>query len=352
MFTRKRHLFVILSLLAIFTLWISACSPVAASSKTIRVALVVGVGGIGDRGFNDSGYAGVQKAKEELGVDFDLIEPRDVAEFEADHRYLAQSGKYDLIVGLGFQQADVIKNVSQEFPDQKWLHANGTLDGVPNVATFAFRDWENTFLAGALAAKLTILPLPNGNEDCTIGGVGGVDNPEIRGFAAGYKAGAKYINPECNVILGYVGAFNDPVTAKEMGLSMYEQGADIVFAFAGGSGLGVFKAAKERDLYAIGVDINQNPLDPEHIVYSAQKFMDSAIFNIIKDLQEGKWQSGHRKLGLAEGAIGIAFEGSDVNVPSELKDEVNGLKDKIISGELVIPSKLEDVDTFIESVNK
>ncbi|MCU0521898.1 MAG: BMP family ABC transporter substrate-binding protein, partial [Anaerolineae bacterium] len=171
-------------------------------------------------------------------------------------------------------------------------------------------------------------------------GVGGMDIPLIRAFAAGYMAGAKYVNPECQIIINYVGGWADPATAKEIALSMYDQGADIVYQFSGGSGLGVFEAAADRDLYAFGTDVNQNSIDPDHIVVSAQRFLDVVVFDTIKDLMNDTWVPGYHPLGLADGAVGYALADSNIAVPDDIVQQVEDMKAKVISGELVIPSEI------------
>ena len=152
-----------------------------------------------------------------------------------------------------------------------------------------------------------------------MGGVGGMDIPLISAFAAGYSAGARYINPDCKVILNYVGGWADPAKGKEIAISMYDQKADIVYPFAGGSGLGVFEAAKVKDQYAFGTDVNQNYIAPDHIVLSAQRYLDNVIYDTIKDLKEGKFEAGYHQLGLKENAVGYTFEQSNVEVPQSIR---------------------------------
>jgi basic membrane protein A len=323
-----------------------------ATAVPFRVGLIVATGGLGDRSFNDSGYAGVERAQKELGIEFDYVEPKEIAEYESHERAFAQKGTYDLIVGLGFDQADSMKKVAAEFPNQKWLMIDGAIEGMDNVRSVTFKDWEKTFLIGGAAAQLTTLPLPKGDADCLLGGVGGMDIPLIRAFAAGYSAGARYINPDCKIILNYVGGWADPAKGKEIALSMYDQKADIVYAFAGGSGLGVFEAAKDRDKYAIGTDVNQNYIDPDHIILSAQRYLDNVIYDTIKDLMGGKFEAGYHQLGLKENAVGYTFDQSNVEVPQSVKDTMEAMKAKVISGELVIPDTLEAVDAFIAGLPK
>lgn len=306
----------------------------------IRVALVLGLGGLGDKAFNDSGYAGVEKAKNELGIQFDYVEPKEISEFETDHREYAKTGKYNLIIGLGFDQADAIKKVASEFPNQKFLMVDGEVDAA-NVTSIAFKDYEKAFLVGAFAAQQT--------KTKKIGIVGGMDNALINGFAAGYEAGAKYVDKSVDVMVNYVGAWNDPNTAKEMAISMYDKGADIVYAAAGGSGLGVFSAAKEKNKYAIGADVNQNTIDPDHIILSSVRRLDNIVYDQIKSIKDGTFKSGELTLGLKENALGYTTDGSNIKMPQEYTDKVEQIRKKIVDGQIAVPQKLEDVDGFLSS---
>lgn len=368
MFRLKQVPFLLITLIVVIAVAMSGCSTPAptdepetaepggeetpVAEEPFRVALIVATGGLGDRSFNDSGYAGVEKAQQELDIEFDYVEPNEIAEYESHERAFAQDGSYDLIVGLGFDQADAMTQVAADFPDQKWLLIDGVIDGMENVRSITFKDYEKTFLMGGFGALLTTLPLEKGNDACVLGGVGGMDIPLIRAFAAGYTSGAKYINPDCEIIINYVGGWADPATAKEIALSMYDQDADIVYQFAGGSGLGVFEAAVDADQYAFGTDVNQNWIEPDHIVVSAQRYLDVAVYDTIADLMNGTWDPGHHALGLADGAVGYTLEDSNVEVPDEVVMQVEEMKAKVVSGELEIPSELEDVDAFIESLDE
>jgi basic membrane protein A and related proteins len=323
----------------------------AEEETPFTVGMVFATGGLGDKSFNDSGYNGAVMAQEELGITFDYVEPNEIAEYESHNRSFAQTGKYDLIVGLGFDQAESMATVAADFPDQKWLMIDGVIDGMDNVRSITFKDHEKAFLIGGFGALITTSDvLPNGNAECVLGAVGGMDIPLVNALVAGYSAGARLKNPDCQIITNYVGGWADPATGKEIALSMYDQGADIAFQFAGGSGLGVFEAAKEADLYAFGSDVNQNWMDPDHIVLSAQRYLDVIVFNTIKDMQGGTWEPGHHNLGLAAGAVGYTLDDSNIEVPQEIVDQIEDMKAKIVSGELVIPATVDQVDPFIKGL--
>ncbi len=321
-----------------------------AAGDKMRVAMVFAVGGLGDKSFNDSAYEGLKRAEAELGVEFDYVEPRSIAELEGYQRNLAKTKKYDLILMLAHYQADALKKVSAEFPEQKFV-IQDTIVEAPNVASYMFKDHEKTFLIGALVGQLIKTDLPKLNGSNKVGVVGGMDVPVIRSFVSGYMAGVKYVNPEAEVLVSYVGDFGNPAKGKETALAMYDRGADIVYHAAGGTGLGVFEAAKDVDRYAVGVDIDQTVIDPEHIVASSVRKLDQLIFDIIKDYQEtGQFEPGAHYHGLKENALEYKVSEA-VDIDPAIIENVEELREKIISGELVIPDKVEDVDEFL-SQNK
>ncbi len=318
-----------------------------------RVGVVFATGGLGDRSFNDSGYEGVKRAEKELGIAFDYVEPQAVADFESHQRAFAQSNKYDLIICLGFDQADALKKVAKEYPKQKFVLIDSDVDA-PNVAAILSKDHEKSFLVGAFAAMLTkdTKNFKQMNSAGKIGIVGGMPIPLIKAFAAGYTAGAKYIDPKIEVYEAYAGGWSDPAKAKEQALIMYSRGADIVFQAAGGSGLGVFKAAKQAKKYAIGVDSNQNYIEPDHILFSAVRRLDNVLYNQIADAMKGQWKPGIYKLGLKEKAVDYDLTKSNLKIPTAMVEKVEELRGKIIAGEIVVPDKLEDVDAFLKNVKR
>jgi len=302
-----------------------------------NIAVVFATGGLGDKSFNDNGYAGIERAKSELGITYDYVEPQEVSEFETHHREFAKATEYDLIVGIGFDQVDAIGKVAAEFPDQKFLLIDSVVDA-PNVASATTKDNEGAFLAGAVAAKKS--------ESKKIGIVGGMDIPLINAFVAGYTAGAKYTDPSMEVMVNYVGAWNDPNLGKEMAVSMYDGGADIVYAAAGGSGLGVFTAAEEKGKLAIGADMVPSQM-PDILVTTSVKRIDNIVFDNVKAIVDGTWKAGIQTLGVAEEAVGYSVEGTNIDVPQDVVDYAEGLKAKIVGGELAVPADLASVDAFL-----
>ena len=286
-------------------------------SEPFKVALMIGIGGLGDGGFNDSMLAGVEAAKADYGIEYQLVEPKEISEFEANFTDLSASGKYDLIIGGGFDAVEALQKVASEFPEQRYLFVDGEVTGCDNVTSVLFKD--------------------------KIGMVVGVDSPSQNIFVAGYMAGAKAANPDVEVIVKYVGSFADTTTAKELALAEADAGADVIFAAAGGSGLGVFNAAQQGTFKAIGADVNQCLIDPDHIMLSAIRKIDVVIKDGIKSAIDGTLEGGTMVPGLKEDALGITNEGSKVEIDPASLDAAQTAKDKIISGEITVPSTIDEV---------
>jgi len=311
--------------LTIFTLgMVCGCADDSARD----VAMTLDQGSI-DSDFNQACLAGAEKARTQLEIRFDYNTGSTAAEWEGLQRDYAESREYVLIVGIGSPQIDAMINTAADFPDQKFALIDGTIAGIPNIASFTFRDDESSFLAGALAAMVTTTD--------KIGFVGGMDIPVIHRFLAGYEAGAKYIDPGCQLVVSYVGSWSDQQTAEQLALAQYDQGADIVYGVAGLSGLGVIEAAKERDLYAIGVDTDQRPIAPNNVLVSVLKHVDVATFSIIEETVEGKFSAGVYSLGLEEGVVGISLDNALPVVTEQMKTTIEEIRTKIVSGEIHIP---------------
>lgn len=314
----------------------------SAPASDLKAACILGVGGLGDQGYNDLIYAGMERAKTELGIDFDYAEPKQISDFENIMRDMSNSGEYVVIVCVGFDQMDALLAVSPDYPDQNYAFIDGVIEA-DNIVSYSCREQEGSFLVGALAALMKQDAASYNLEDNgKIGFIGAMENDTIVRFAAGYDAGAKYINPDIDVSIKYVGGdnpFGDTTTCKEIALSQNNDGCDIIYQAAGGSGLGLFTAAQEAEFLAIGCNSNQNIIDPDHIVASMLKRVDTAAFEIVKAASEGTLQLGQEVvLGLAQGGIGYTLEGSNIQVSDEIVSQVEALAEKIISGEIEVPA--------------
>jgi basic membrane protein A len=302
------------------------------AGETARVAVVLSVGGLGDRSFNDGAYRGLTTAVRDLGIAGVHGEPADMAE---DYEYLriyAESG-FDLIVAVGFLMQDAVARVADEFPECRFAIIDTVVDR-PNVASLVFSEEEGSFLVGALAAMKT--------ESGTIGFVGGMDIPLIHRFLNGYRAGAEAVRPGVKVLSAFCGtdpgAFRDPVRGKEKALAQFSRGADVVFQAAGFSGNGVIAAAAEQGRFAIGVDSNQNDMRPGHVLTSMLKRVDVAVHRTIEDVVEGRFRGGVRRFGLADDGVGYAVDehNRDLLTP-EMIETVETLRRRIVAGEITVP---------------
>lgn len=271
---------------------------VSAFAKPLRVGIVLSTGGLGDKSFNDSAYKGLEKAKEDLGIEFKYVEPASPAEDEEFLRQYADAD-YDLIIATGFQMTEAAKAVAADYPDLKFAMIDDVID-LPNVKSLTFKEEEGSFLVGALAAMMS--------KTGTIGFVGGMENPLIKKFQVGYEQGAKYVNPKIKVLSVYTtgpNPFNDPVRGKENAISEINQGADVVYHAAGGTGIGVIDAAKEKGVYAIGVDSDQDGVAPGTVLTSMIKRVDVAVYDTVKSVKDGDFKPGLTVYGVAENGVGM-----------------------------------------------
>ncbi|MEO6332507.1 MAG: BMP family ABC transporter substrate-binding protein, partial [Gemmatimonadaceae bacterium] len=265
-----------------------------ADADATTVGIVLDVGGRGDKSFNDGAYAGADSAMKQLNADVRFIEPGEGADREAGLRLLAAEGM-DLIMGIGFIFTDDLTVLSREYPDSKFAgvdFALGTDDAgnvvppPPNVAALKFREEEGSFLVGALAALV-------GNSK-RVGFIGGMDIPLIHKFEAGYRAGVKHVCPDCTVIAQYAGvtpeAFANPGRGKELALSQYQSGVNVIFHAAGATGGGLFEAARATGKLAIGVDADQAAEAPGRVLTSMIKGVNAAVYDAIARVEAGTFK--------------------------------------------------------------
>jgi basic membrane protein A len=301
-----------------------------------KVALIVAQGGLGDRSYNDSGFAGLTKAAQDFGVEVVPIEsPDPVGEGEQLLRAAAEAG-FDLVITLEFTHFDPLPRVAADYPDTTFAIVNIVVDG-PNVVSVMFDEHTGSYLAGALAAMVTTDDtLEQTNEGAVIGAIGGVQSSGIDVFLHGYLQGACAINPDIDVLFAYSGGFADPAKGKEITLGMYEQDADVVFQVAGGTGAGVIDAAKEENRFAVGVDSDQDYMAPGNVLTSMLKRVDIAVYDLIKQLAAGELQGGTvAQYGLDQNGVGISeMTYTRHLLPSEYMDQVTEFHDAIIAGEL------------------
>ena len=273
-----------------------------AAGQEFSPAVVFDMGGKFDKSFNESAYNGAERFKKESGIAYRDFEVTAEAQREQALRNMARRGS-QIVVGIGFAQASGMEKVAKEFPGTKFAIIDAVVD-LPNVQSIVFKEHEGSFLVGMAAAMAS--------KTGKIGFVGGMDIPLIRKFAVGYEEGAKYINPKIEIFQNMTGttpaAWNDPTRGGELARSQFDRGADVVYAAAGATGLGVLQAAKDRGRLAIGVDSNQNYLYPGTMLTSMVKRVDLAVYEAFKTAREGLWQAGVRNLGVAESGVGYSLD--------------------------------------------
>ena len=312
----------------------------------LDVGIVFDVGGRGDKSFNDGAYLGAERAERELGARVRFIEPGEGSDREAGLRLLAAEGM-DLVIGVGFIFTDDLTLLAREYPNTAFAgidyalqtDAQGNVVPPPaNLAALKFREEQGSFLVGALAALV--------GDSKRVGFVGGMDIPLIHKFEAGYRAGVRHVCPECTVVSQYAGvtpeAFSNPGRGKELALSQYQSGVNVIYHASGSTGLGVFEAARSLGKLAIGVDADQYDEAPGHILTSMVKGVDAAVYDAIRRVQEGTFTGGVVQLGLAEGGVGYVYDERNRGLISDsVQTRLQQLRDSIVAGQIAVPSGRE-----------
>lgn len=324
------------------------------TKATKKIGIVLSSGGRGDKSFNDAAIAGLERAKKELGIEYKDIQPKEVAEDEKSLEFLAKE-KYDLVIGVGFMMGDALAKVAAKYPESKFAIIDFHYDkGTPkNVVELNFKEHEGSFLAGVLAAMTS--------KSNTVGFVGGMNMPLIHRFEGGFSQGVKAVKPDAKILVGYAGtdpaAFNNPTKGKEIALDQIAKGADVIYHASGGTGQGVFEAATAKNIYAIGVDSNQNYVKPGFVIASMLKRVDVAVFNTVNNVVQDKYQGGVSSVfGLKEDGVGLTdlnkltveettgvpaedqskIQKAKDSISQEAKAKVEEYKNKIISGQLTV----------------
>lgn len=310
------------------------------SGDKIRVCVVY-TGNLGDKSYNDSCNEGAQKAVEDFGIELKSLEGATAEEWESNLLAACEDG-YDLVIGASSNIADYITEHGPNYPDTKFAVIDTTVD-LPNVQSISFAQNEGSFLAGAAAAMFTEKTEIEGvNEDAIIGWVGGMDIPVLHDFFTGYEQGAKYINPDIQILQAFAGEWSNPLKGKELTFAQYDQGADIVMNVASGTGAGVLEGAKEKGLYAIGVDLNQDGDQPGAVLTSMVKRVDNACYLTIQSVVEGTFAGGTTQyLSLKDGGVSLTDfavmkEALGDQFPQDIVDTCEELAEKIVSGEIVV----------------
>jgi basic membrane protein A len=309
------------------------------------VGVVFDMGGRGDKSFNDGAWLGADRARRELGARVQFIEPGEGSDREAGLRLLAAEQR-QVVFGVGFIFTDDLTELAKEYPGVPFAgvdyalqydDAGKVIPPPANVAALKFREEEGSFLVGAMAA------LVGGSKK--VGFVGGMDIPLIHKFEAGYTAGVKHVCPDCTVIAQYAGvtpeAFRNPGKGKELALSQYQQGVNVIFHASGSTGLGVFEAARAMGPghYGIGVDADQHDEAPGYVLTSMVKGIDAVVYDTIERIAQGRFRGGVYSYGLKEGGVGYIYDARNkALIPDAVRARLLDLERRIVAGEITVPS--------------
>lgn len=272
------------------------------TASEIKVGLALDKGGRDDKSFNAAAFLGATEAQKKFGIKLKTVESSDDISLEPTLRTFAQK-QYPLIIAVGFVQKTAVERVAKQFPKTHFVLIDATTDA-PNVRSVVFKEHEGSFLVGALAAMAS--------KSQKMGFVGGMDIPMIRRFQLGFESGVKHINPRATVVTNFIGssseAWRNPTKAKELALSQFNKGVDVIFSPAGASGLGVFDAAEQTKNLAVGCDSNQNWVKPGLILTSMLKKVDVAVFKAIELETQSLFQGGIFDLGLTDNGVDYSLD--------------------------------------------
>jgi len=304
------------------------------SGKAFKISMVTDTGGVHDKSFNQSAWEALEQLKADTSANVKYLESKSDADMEPNLNTFINEG-FDLTWGIGFLFADTMAKVAAEKPDARLAIIDNVVDA-PNVASVTFAEHEGSYLVGVVAGLMT--------KTNKVGFIGGMEIPVIKRFEAGFAAGVASVNPDAKVLPNYVGEFNAPDKGKISAATLYNSGADIIFASAGATGNGVFNEAKDRkkngeNVWVIGVDKDQSiEFGDEITLTSMMKGVHAAVYKVSKDLIDGNWAGGTvQELGLKDNAVGLPEK--NANVPEDVLAKVEEAKTKIMNGEVTVPTK-------------
>ena len=338
----------LLFILACLSAFISSCKNKVEAKRegcNIKVGIVFDIGGKNDRSFNAAAWEGVQRAQKDVNICLYDVEPGNPTSIEPAMRAFAERS-FDLVIGVGFAQGPIMQKVATDYPNIKFAIVDGVIvdkngKPLPNVADLVFREHEGSYLVGMIAASK--------NKTGTIGFLGGMDIPLIHKFETGYEEGARSVNPKIQIVQNYVGvtdsAWNNPGKGKELALGQIEKGADVIFTAAGNSGLGAFDAVEqygkndqgEANKFVIGVDSNQNMVKPGFVLTSMVKRVDNAVYDVVKEVLDGKFEGGFHAFGLDKDGVAYAMdENNKALIPLDVITKVEQAKQEIVNGQIKV----------------
>jgi basic membrane protein A and related proteins len=311
---------------------LSGCSLVGlekeSKHKVLKVGVLIGAGGLGDRSFNDSAYSGLLEAQKQYNIRFETVTPV-TEESRLDSLRLFAGNSYDLIIGVAFENQNALEKVAREYPKLKF----GGIDfesTEPNIASIVYREQEGDFLMGVLAARLS--------QSKYVGVIGGADIPSIRRIMAGFKQGVVYQDPAVGCFTDFAGTFSDPELGLKIALARYKEGADIIHNAASKTGLGIIEAAKQSGKFTTGTSGDQRYLAPGNIIGNRPKKVDTAVLMLIDDINKGRFKGGVRSLGLKENGLMLGpFDPGLVD--QDTLGRLENLKRDIINGKIKVEAQ-------------
>jgi basic membrane protein A len=312
---------------SLLTLFAVAAMSTTALAADVKPALVYGTGGKFDKSFNEAAYNGAEKFKAETGIAYRDFEPTGDTQGEQAIRNFASRG-FNPVVAVSFAWTSAIEKVAAEFPDTKFIIVDSVVDK-PNVRSVLYKEEEGSYLVGVLAGMAS--------KTGKVGFVGGMDIPLIRKFECGYEQGARAVKADVEVFQNMTGttgaAWNDPVRGGELAKNQIDQGADVVYAAAGATGLGVLQTAADNKKLSIGVDSNQNHLHPGSVLTSMVKRVDLAVYNAYNDTKNDKFTAGVQSLGVKEDGVAAAMDENNKSlITPEMQAAVDKARADIIAG--------------------
>lgn len=334
--------------LVLSCLLFSSCAKRAEAKREgckIKVGIVFDIGGKNDRSFNAAAWEGVKRAQADMDICLYDVEPGNPTSIEPAMRAFAEKG-FDLVIGVGFAQGPIMQKVASDYPNIKFAIIDGVIfkeDGktpMDNVASLVFREHEGSYLVGMIAAMKS--------KSGVLGFLGGMDIPLIHRFETGYAEGARAVNPNIKIIDNYVGvtdgAWNNPGKGKELSLAQIQKGADVIFTAAGNSGLGAFDAVEqygktngEANKFVIGVDSNQNMVKPGFVLTSMVKRVDIAVYDVVKEVLDGKFEGGFHTFGLDKDGVAYAMDDNNRSlIPADAIAKAEEAKAKIVAGQIKV----------------
>jgi basic membrane protein A len=330
---RKKFMFLVVVLI-LASLVLVACAPTAEESPG-KVLFEI-------NGFLDEYYSfaadGVKKASEEYGFEVVINETgEETGRVNEDLTFAADSGDYDLIIGGTWNMVDPVLEAAEAYPDQTFIFFDETIDGVPNIAAFNFDNYEGAFLVGALAGLVTTSnEMPNANADKVVGWIGGMEDPTVNLYRDGFSEGAKYVDPDIEVLDVYVGSWGDPAKAKELAASMIQEGADVIFTVSGGGDLGIYEEIQDKNIYGIAIDQNLNPTYPGYAISALLKDTGAGLYSMIQLYYDGTLPVGETTIfGLDSDGMGLAMdEYYEEYVSASIREELTEIEQGVIDGSI------------------